>query len=178
LRLPEGVAYELEAGQMVRLELHFVNVSAAPQMAEATTTFRAVAEDGINFRADVAFLGPIGLPTIEPNGDTTYGPEFVRLPGGLENASFFAITGHQHKLGTNVFVELVDSDRNPVQAVYDVANFAWDEPETVTYDTVFRVPTGGGFNLTCNWTNATDAPVFFGTSVNDEMCFFWAYHYQ
>ncbi len=178
LRLPEGVAYEFEAGQMVRLELHFINVSAAPQISEVTTTFRAVAENGINFRADVAFLGPVGFPTIPANGDATYGPEFVSLPRGLENANFFAITGHQHRLGTNVFVEMVDSNRNPIQAIYDVANFTWDEPETVTYDTAFRVPTGGGFNLTCNWTNTTNDPVSFGLSANDEMCFFWAYHYQ
>lgn len=82
------------------------------------------------------------------------------------------------RLRTDVFGELLDSEQNPMQAVYDVENFLWDEPETVTYDPPFTIPSGGSFNLTCDWTNTTGDPVGFGTSVNDEMCFFWAYHYQ
>ena len=178
LRLPSGVAYEIPAGKMIRLELHYINVGATPQMAEATSTFTSIASEGIEYRADVAFLGSPGFPSIPANDDATYGPVNVSIPGDIQNANFFAITGHQHKLGTDVFVQLLDSAREPVQQVYDVANFLWDEPETVVFDPPFTVPSGGSFELTCDWTNFTDEPVGFGTSVDNEMCFFWAYHYQ
>ena len=61
--------------------------------------------------------------------------------------------------------------------VYDVPMFLWDEPETVTHDPPFRVPDGGGFKLTCDWNNLSDEPVGFGTGVDDEMCFIWAYYF-
>ncbi len=178
LTLPPGVAYELQPGQMVRLELHYINVSAADQMAEATSTFTSVSDEGVEFRADIEFLGPLGFPLIEAGQNSTLGPMFIGVPADLQGVNFFAITGHQHRLGTNVSVEVVDSSLNPVQAVYDVENFSWDEPETVTHDPPFVVPPGGGFNLTCDWFNYTEEDVGFGTSVNAEMCFFWAYYYQ
>ena len=62
--------------------------------------------------------------------------------------------------------------------VYDVANFQWDEPQTVTYnDAPFTVPDGGGFKVTCDWNNRSNESVGFGTSVDDEMCFLWAYYF-
>ena len=43
----------------------------------------------------------------------------------------------------------------------------------------FTVPTGGGFDFQCTWTNAGTSArqVQFGESANDEMCFFWSYYY-
>ena len=177
LRFPEGVAYELEPNQMIRLELHYVNVTAAPQMAEATSTFMTVAEESVEFRAGIEFLGRTGFPTIPRNSMSTF-QSFVSVDPSLRDANFFAITGHQHKLGINVVVNLVDQSNNFVESVYDVVDFAWDEPETVRHDPPFRIPGGGQFDLTCDWNNTTNQSVNFGTSVDDEMCFFWAYYYQ
>lgn len=176
LRFPNGVAYELQPGQMIRLELHFINVSAAPQMAEATSTFETVDEDAVEFEAGIEFLGG-GVPSIPPMSTSSVN-HIVGVDPALESVKFFAITGHQHKLGTNVLVNLVDADRNLVQPVYDVENFTWDEPETTRHDPPFQIPPGGAFDLTCDWNNTTDAPVGFGTSVDDEMCFFWVYYYE
>lgn len=91
--------------------------------------------------------------------------------------NYFAITGHEHKLGTGVTVEGTTGEGVAGVPRYDVDNFRWDEPETVTYDPPFQIPDGGGFNVTCNWNNPDDTKVDFGTSVDDEMCFFWAYYY-
>lgn len=177
LRFPEGVAYELPAGQMIRLELHYINVNVAPRVAEATSTFGTVTEDRIQYRAGIEFLGPIGFPAI-PAGQTSTHNEIVTVGPSLRDANFFAITGHQHKLGTNVVVNLLDGERDLVRPVYDVENFSWDEPETVRHDPPFQLPDGGVFDLTCDWNNTTGSSVGFGTSVDDEMCFFWAYYYQ
>jgi len=107
----------------------------------------------------------------------TLGPSFIRVPGRFDGVSYFAITGHEHQWGTNVYVEVAEDSGSPGTPVYDVPSFRWDEPETVVYDPPFSVPSGGGFNLTCEWDNRSDADVGFGTSVDDEMCFFWAYYF-
>ena len=177
LVLPDGVAYTIEPNQMIRLELHYINVSAAPQMAEATSTFIPMPEDEVEHEADVMFMGDTAI-NIGPMGETTLGPSFIRVPSRFNGVSYFAITGHEHKLGTDVYVETAQSSGSAGTSVYDVENFRWDEPETVSYnDAPFSVPDDGGFKLTCKWNNPTDERVYFGTSVDDEMCFFWAYYF-
>jgi hypothetical protein len=173
LRLPQGVVYALEPNQMVRLELHYINISAAPQMAEATSTFTSIDESDVENEADIMFMGDTTFGEID--GLATFGPSFLKVPSSLNGVSYFAITGHEHQWGTDVHVETTAGPGMPATPVYDVDNFRWDEPETVTFDPPFKVPDGGGFNLTCSWNS--DSPVRFGLGVDDEMCFFWAYYY-
>jgi hypothetical protein len=61
--------------------------------------------------------------------------------------------------------------------VYNVPGWSWQEPETTIADPPFQIPTGGGFNFTCEWNNPGTDSVGFGESATDEMCFFWAYYY-
>jgi len=176
LTLPDGVAYVLEPNQMVRLELHYINVSAAPQMAEATSTFIPIPDEEFEHAADIIFMGTGDFEL--PGMQATTGPTvFLRAPPILDDANFFAITGHEHKRGTNVQVDIAPNPVGPSTPVYQVENFQWDEPETLTYDPPFQLPPGGGFNITCDWNNTSDKTVEFGFGVDDEMCFFWAYYY-
>jgi len=57
LILPDGVAYTLAANQMVRLEMHYINPSAAPIMAQATSTFIPIEDARFKDEADFLFIG-------------------------------------------------------------------------------------------------------------------------
>ncbi|MGB5812193.1 MAG: hypothetical protein WBG86_16775 [Polyangiales bacterium] len=176
LTLPDGVAYVLEPNQMVRLELHYINVSAAPRMAEATSTFIPIPDEEFEQAADIIFMGT-GAFELEPGETATSDTVFLQSPPVLDGVNFFAITGHQHQYGTNVRVDTAPDAGGTATSVYEVENFQWDEPETLTYDPPFQLPPGGGFNITCDWNNTSGSTVEFGTGVDDEMCFFWAYYY-
>ena len=176
LTLPEGVAYTIEANQMVRLELHYINPAVAPQIAEATSTFVPMPSEDVENEADIMFLGDTNI-SIPPMDEATLGPTFLELPPQFDGVNYFAITGHEHQWGTNVYVEVAESAGVPGTPVYDLPIFHWDEPETVTYDPPFSVPDGGGFKVTCEWSNLSNDYVFFGTGVDDEMCFIWAYYF-
>lgn len=177
LTLPDGVAYTIEPDQMIRLELHYINVSAAPQMAEATSTFIPMPAEEVEHEADIMFMGDTNI-SIPAMSEATLGPSFIQLPSRFNGVSYFAITGHEHQWGTNVHVEVAQSAGATGIPVYDVENFQWDEPQTVTYnDAQFSVPDGGGFKVTCDWNNRSNQSVGFGTSVDDEMCFLWAYYF-
>ena len=177
LTLPDGVAYTMEPNQMVRLELHYINVSAAPQVAEATSTFVPIPQEQVENEANVIFMGDTGI-NIPAMSEHTLGPSFIQLPSRFDGVSYFAVTGHEHQWGTNVYVEVAESADAPGMPVYDIPTFLWNEPETVTYnDDPFTVPDGGGFRITCDWNNRSDSPVYFGTGVDDEMCFLWAYYF-
>jgi hypothetical protein len=132
--------------------------------------------ENVDNEADIMFLGDANI-SLDPMSEATLGPTFLPLPSRFNGVNYFAITGHEHQWGTGVYVEVAESAIAPGTPVYDIPIFLWDEPEAVTYDPPFTVPDGGGFKLTCKWNNLSSHPVFFGTSVDDEMGFIWAYYF-
>lgn len=178
LTLPDGVAFTLEPNQMVRLEMHYVNATDQQQDdVQATATFIPIAESDFENEADFLF---VGNPDVDvPAGQaTTLGPTYFPMAvAGIDGANFFAITGHEHQWGTNVQVATSTGPAGADTMVYDVANFNWDEPETVFHDPPFQVPSGGGLRFTCEWMNTSTTGASFGDGANDEMCFFWTYYY-
>ncbi|MGZ3438971.1 MAG: monooxygenase, partial [Polyangia bacterium] len=178
LEMPAGVAYTLDANQMVRIELHYINATNAEVMLESSTTMTEVTD--YQWEASVLLLGDMDI-SIPSNSDATLGPVFLPLDAKYDSASFFALTGHEHQLGTNVQVALATDASDPGTMIYDVPNWIWSEPATVRHDPPFMLAPGGGFRFTCTWHNpnpdASAPPVKFGESANDEMCFFWAYYY-
>lgn len=176
LILPEGVAYTLDANQMLRLEVHYINPGSMTEAITATSTFIPIEDAKFKFEADFLFVGTpdINIPAMSA---FDVGPVFIKLPPEFETVNFFAITGHEHQFGTNVVVHTATSKTDPGTAVYEVPNWLWSEPATVQASPPFKLPAGGGFNLKCSWNNTSSQPVAFGESANDEMCFFWAYYY-
>jgi hypothetical protein len=176
LDFPPGVGITLAANQMIRIELHAINPGAEAIQVQATTNFITMSDSDYQYEAGFLFIGDPDI-TIPPNSNIQLGPIFFQVPDDYAQSQFFAITGHEHQLGTDVTVSVASSASDPGMPVYDVPGWLWSEPATVPYDPPFTIPSGGGFTFTCNWTNTTDETVTFGESANDEMCFFWAYYY-
>jgi hypothetical protein len=176
LTLPSGVAFTLDPNQMIRIELHYINPSAQVLEVTGTTTFITMDDAQYQNEADFLFIGDPDI-TIPPNSTTTLGPVFFALPPEYAGSQFFAITGHEHQLGTDVTISIATGADDPGTSIYDIPDWSWSDPVTVTSDPPFTVPTNGGFRFTCNWTNTTANTVSFGESATDEMCFFWAYYY-
>jgi hypothetical protein len=176
LTFPEGVAVTLDANQMIRLEMHYINPSDAEIEVKATSTFVTLPDEKFKDEAGFLFLGDPDI-NIEPHSKQTLGPVFLKLPSKVDGVNFFGITGHTHQFGTNVTVAVSANKDDPGKSVYDVPNWSWSEPPTVYQDPPFQVPAGGGFRFSCSWNNTSDQSVKFGESANDEMCFFWAYYY-
>jgi hypothetical protein len=176
LTLPDGVAFTIDPNQMIRIELHYINPTNVPIDVTATTSFVAMDDSQYQNEADFLFIGDPDI-TIPPNSSTTLGPIFFALPAEYEGVNFFAITGHEHQFGTNVKVSVASGPNDPGTSVYDVPGWLWSEPATVQANPPFQIPSGGGFNFTCDWTNTSNNTVSFGESANNEMCFFWAYYY-
>ncbi|MDB4938513.1 MAG: hypothetical protein JWP87_5485 [Labilithrix sp.] len=176
LTLPSGVAYSIDANQMIRLEMHYINASGSEKTVTATSEMIPIADE--DFRDEAGFLF-IGNPDIRlpAKSQTKLGPTFFQIPSELAGVKFFAMTGHEHKLGTNVQVAMASSAADPGKMIYDVPNWTWSEPKTEVFDAPLTVPNDGGFSFTCSWNNTTDQSVRYGESANDEMCFFWAYYY-
>jgi hypothetical protein len=178
LEMPAGVAYTLDANQMIRIELHYINATSSDVMLQSSTTMTEVTD--YQWEASFFLLGDMDI-SVPSNSDATLGPVFLPLDPKYAGVNFFALTGHEHQLGTNVQVAVATGDSDPGTMVYDVPNWIWSEPATVHHDPPFTLQPGGGFRFTCKWHNpnpdASAPPVVFGESATDEMCFFWAYYY-
>lgn len=176
LQLPEGVGFTLDPGQMIRIELHYINAGRSPVDLTATSTLTPIRETDFREEADFLFIGDPDI-RIPAHAEQTLGPIYFALPREYADAKFFAITGHEHQLGTGVTIETSADKISEGSPVYDVPGWSWSEPATVKLDPPVSVPDGGGFRFTCKWNNTKDTSVSFGESAEDEMCFFWAYYY-
>jgi hypothetical protein len=176
LTFPDGVAYTLAANQMLRLEMHYINPSQSPVTVQGVSTFIPIADAAFKFEADFLFIGDPDI-NIPAHATYTLGPIFIQMPSMYATSNFFAITGHEHKFGTNVVIATATSKTDPGSPIYDVPGWIWSEPKTVMTNPPFRIPANGGFKFTCDWNNTSSSAVSFGESANDEMCFFWAYYY-
>ena len=176
LELPPGVGYTLQPNQMIRLEMHYINPTAAEIEVSATSTMVPSAEGDVHDEADFLFIGNPDI-SIPAHTEKTLGPSFLRLPADFAGVSFYGLTGHTHQWGTNVTVATAPAKTGPDTPVYDVPGWKWNEPATVYPEPPFQLPEGGGFHFSCSWNNLSDHAVSFGESANAEMCFFWAYYY-
>jgi hypothetical protein len=180
LYLPPGVAYTMNANQMMRVEMHFINSTDAPIEAMATVELYAAPDDTVQHEANILFIGSPDID-IAPGASVTLQQYFTpsRAQLDLEGAKFFAITGHTHQFGTDMQVAIAPTNGGAREMVYQPAAFKWDEPETQIHKPEFVVPEGNqaGFDFRCDYTNTSNQQIGFGESANDEMCFFWAYYY-
>jgi hypothetical protein len=176
LTLPQGVAFTLDPQQMIRIELHYINTGSTPLEITGTTNFVTMADSQYKDEAGFLFIGDPDI-TLPPHAQTTLGPVFFSMPIQYQGVNFFAITGHEHQMGTGVNVWTASSATDPGTSVYDVPGWLWSEPTTVQATPPFVLPDQGGFKFTCTWDNTSDSTINFGESALDEMCFFWAYYY-
>ena len=172
------VALPMDAHEMVRMEMHFINTTAAPiavsgSIAMDTLDGATTAADAW-VRSDLAFWGTskINIPA-HGKGDTG-----VKFQVALPDTHTFALTTHQHHLGTSMKIWMGTSATDPnLMLLTDGTN--WADPPLKQYSPPLSFPasSGLGFAYECQWDNPGDTAVKFGESANDEMCFLWHYYY-
>jgi hypothetical protein len=174
--LPEGVGYRLNAQQVMHLELHYLNTSdqtldVTGEAELVTAPPGAALQDG-----SVLLVGTTDI-NVPAHAMQKSAQKFMALPQGMDGVKFFAITGHTHRLGTNVTVSSASGPNAPLAPLYAPDHFDWEAPEMKQLTPHVSIPSGGGFMLQCSWNNTSDSPVSFGESATAEMCFFWGYYY-
>ena len=177
LPLPAGVAYHFDAGQMIKLEAHYLNASAAPITGMGTVTLTAAAAGAKVIPADIMFCGSVldlytkGVPP----GQSTLTPGFYKPPGGTK---IFGLTTHQHRAGTLMTIGKSTSANDPGAEL--VHGQPWDNEPFVKFDDqhLLEFSPNEGLRWQCSYNNTGKSTLHFGESAaSDEMCFLWAYYY-
>jgi hypothetical protein len=172
---------------MVRIEFHAINTSTERIETRATIDLDTVDATVSLIPADVMFWGnvDINIPA-RSRGQVKF---FHRPWGGVR---IYGLTSHTHRLGSMSRIVAATATATPRAdaggatgtAALDLTevrelhrSLNWSDPPFTTFDPPLQLETGQGLYLECNYNNTTDAPVTFGESFNEEMCFMWAYYY-
>lgn len=171
LLFPQGVAYVLPAGQMMRFELHFLNTTTAPLDLTATVQLTGAEVGAVTDHANLIFTGNLSI-SIPPQSTTIVGPTTATFDD--HEPIIFGVTGHQHQRGTRFVIEFGDP-AGSMTTIYD--NNDWAEPPLTIFDPPIATKRGQGLRFTCVYANPTNQTIGFGERATDEMCFLWAYYY-
>jgi hypothetical protein len=172
LNFPTGVAYSMPAAQMVRIELHFLNATAAAMPVTGTVHISDATAGTVTDHANLMFYGNLKI-AIPANSMATVGPTFRKF--AATTPKIFGLTGHTHQRGTSVTIELASAATGT--GTNEWMNTDWAEPPLTIFNPPLMPTAGQGFRYTCTYNNPTSSPITFGEGVNDEMCFMWAYYY-
>jgi hypothetical protein len=164
----------LAQGQKLRLEMHYINTTGAALDIVGKAEMDVLPESANVIKSGFAFEGDLGIPSIPAQGEADTGLRFQQVNPGTH---VFALTTHQHHLGTEMKVWFSGAPNDTSNLVAD--SLSWSDPPLVSFNPALDFPLGGskGFTYQCHWKNPTAVTVNGGLGANDEMCFFWHYFY-
>ena len=173
------VGFEIPPHQMVKIEMHYIDTGKFPLDVMGKVSLDTVPLSTKVVKSDLAFWGTtqINIPA-NAAGDTG-----VLYQHALAGTTTFALTTHQHRLGTEMRVWYAGSASDPNKMMVADGK-SWSDPPLELFATPLDFPTNGGSTLStkglafqCKWNNTTPSDVVFGEGFNDEMCFIWQYYY-
>jgi hypothetical protein len=175
LTFPAGVGVALAANQMMRIELHYANLSPTdPATVQAISTLTTMPD--ADFQSGASFLAVEDTDlSIPPGASFTLGPVFFAFPAQYSAASFFAVTSEEHRFGTSAQLWSASSATDPGTSLY--SNTDWSMPPLAPLQPAVRGTTGTGLKLQCSWLSTAQATITAGQSANAELCLFVAYYY-
>jgi len=169
---PSGIAIDIPANQMIKIEGHYINTTANDLQGTGNVSFATTPKASAPpFQAaNFNFFGTTNI-NIPPNATYSTGPLFQ---AGIAGTHFISVTTHQHRLGTGIQVWA----GNPGDQTDQIADdMDWSTPSWKLIAPQFDFDGTNGLSFQCSWTNTTDTAVGFGESAVDEMCFVGGYYY-
>jgi hypothetical protein len=166
------VGIELAANQMVRVEVHFYNATAAALNAGATLTLDATSVPAGAVHADLFLGGTTAISIPAASSSTVAGGFMPVYPSGT---FLFAVQTQEWRTGTGVKVYAAASAADTSNLIFtDTTGFAAGVK-------VFSTPVdmnAKGVKYECSYNNPGVSVRTFGPSVvTDETCFVWQYYY-
>ncbi len=173
---PSGTGMRIAANQMVRIELHAINVTANPMDVTSMASIHSVDDSVALTPADMLFWGNAN---IHIPAHTQADVHFYHRP--WSGVRIFGLTSHTHSHGTlatiNVATNATTDSSMSVNVREVHRSLSWSDPPLTMFDPPMQLESGQGLHLQCHYNNTTDQQINFGESFNDEMCFMWAYYY-
>jgi hypothetical protein len=165
---PPGVAMQMNAGEGLDLNAHYVNPTNELYRGEAYINLYTVPPAEVQHIAQPMLRVDQGF-TIPPQSTYTRAKNWGAFG---KRTHLFLLTSHAHKrmLSFKIF-KISAGDTTQVYETYN-----WHEPDVLAQDIVLE-PYDQIYSET-TWMNTTDQPITFGFSSEDEMNVIYGYYWQ
>jgi len=164
LELPAGVAVHAKAGDQLLLNLHLFNAGTDPLSGTSGVEFTTTDPASVVHEAGVVLVGKATGLYVDTGMTTQTGT--CTTPAGT---TLFAVAPHMHLLGTHMKATYGS------QVLYD-EDYTFDGQHFQMIDPMISTVANGTYTVTCSYYNP-GAPVTFGESTTDEMCYALTYVY-
>src|SRR6185437_4925737 len=146
------VGFEIGPHQMVRLELHYLNTTTSPGVGQGDYVLGTVPLTSAVVPADIGFWGTTDIH-IPPHAAWKTDVKWVEAPSGTH---IFALTTHQHGLGTRMRVWYADDADDTAGAPLADCR-TWSDPPIHVFSPplVFGPGHKQGLAYQCEWMNTT-----------------------
>ncbi|MCU1283538.1 MAG: hypothetical protein JWM53_7084 [bacterium] len=165
LTLPDGSGFKIPKDAQLLLQVHLLNATAAAVTTSVTVDMTyakdatAVTPAGIYAVGSMNINLPAGATTTVASPHCTLGKQY----------NVFAVQPHMHQLGTKIAFQH-GATESTMQTAFqrDPWVFGVQPIEQVA----MTLNAGDFVGATCTYDNTTGAPVTYGESTKNEMCFF------
>jgi hypothetical protein len=167
---PDGVGRSLKPSEAIRLNVHYLNTSAATVQVGAQVTVRYVKASAVQQLAAGIFV--IGVSLQVPGGASIQAFSYP-LTVDMKLLQF---TGHMHSRGTSFEARATSKTTSQVRPLYSSAT--WDEPLQLDFAPPFEMKAGDTVEYSCTYENRTGTTLSYGNSAaTNEMCNFFGVFY-
>ena len=165
-KLPAGVAFRLQKGQGIVLNLHYINATAAPATGYAYLDLK-VAEVDPNRLIAALFVNINSDFTLSPSMQTDSSKDCV----AQSDVKLIMVANHMHEYGKHATSAVVRKDTGAVEVLRDDPYWSSDMTNNPTYArwdvaNPFVLHTGDTIRTSCSWVNTTTSAITFPR----EMC--------
>jgi hypothetical protein len=163
ISFPRGVGFSFTRHQILLLNLHYVNGSSRPLRVDGAINLFRARRGSIVHHARGFQLGTFDID-VPAGGDGSAQAQWI-APFPM-NVVFLSTHSHKHTTSVDVDVLRAGSDTGQVLETRD-----YQHPTMERFSVPMRLAPGDGFRWTCRYHNDTTAPLTFGITSEDEMCF-------
>ncbi len=165
---PDGVGKVVHGGQLIVVNYHYFNTSAAPISAEMAINFYTAEASRVKQVAQQFTMANVSFE-VSPMTKATFSEECTLN----QDVTMMALTRHTHQWGKDFSAWFVGGERDGEKAFtsthYEDVSFPFAAP--------IEVKAGTGFRWECNFDNTEDYPLTFGENATDEMCILFGSFY-
>ena len=181
--LPDGVGQKFTAGELIMVQIHFVNATtqATPAGGRGAANFYTMPSPA-PIEMGTIFATNQNIRVCPGDTDKTF-ETHCKTP--LTGATIIAANGHFHSRGVEFTMNVVDAQGDDTLPAPFYTSTAWDEPP-MARGLDIQIPDGGGVSWTCEFSadasscgNPNDSCCYtFGGKVeSQEHCNAFIYYY-
>jgi hypothetical protein len=191
---PPGVGRVLNASDIIRMNIHFLNPTGSPITASGQVTVSNVDQSAVSQLAAEIFIYSNSLHVPVGTSTQTFSYPFAT------DINFLQVTGHMHSRGTYLEAAVVaagdagktsdagdageggyvetaeDSEDAGARKLYSTST--WNEPVSLDLAPPFEVHAGDSIRYSCTFDNETGGTLIYGQSAaTNEMCNIFGVYY-